>query len=639
MKTNQGFKIATALVAALSTLPRNCAAASFSAAKVGDVKPTGWLLDRALAARDGYTGHMDDVSLHFRRAWSAEWKPRGKNLNWAGHDNGSWSSEGGTYWFDGLIKLAWQLDDPGLQELARKRLEPVLANMHENAMGFLWWMDRRDEVQREEFFGDGSWQSEWVFGMRERALASFYEVTGDERARQAIEWAFSDEGFARRVGDGASFMSGCADAVRVTGSAKVRACAEIAAGELKKNSQYAKPPAPWLPETLWTRRASQNALRIPSRHGVRCAEQLLGVLRAWQVTGDESLRNAVLAWYGFLDANCRQPYGITMMDEEWGWSGAKRGTETCDVAAETFTRINLLAATGDGKWGDDVERAQFNAAPACVSRDFRRHVYFQMPNRTGLPGEAAAMSCPHDSQCEYREKNQWPLCCVAALNKILPNYIQAMWMKTDDGGLAATAYGPCRFSTELPCGRVVLAERTDYPFSETVEIVAEEAPEAVFPLLVRIPGWCEAPRLEVNGAPVALAPEHGFVRLERLWRKGDAVRLTFPMKPRVEIVRDMNDFGRRRAVVSFGPLLMAFAYPAKDDNTIDGDPAEPVLDVTSVAGAEVVRKPMPKVWDWPLDAPVKIVARATDGSPLELVPYGCTKLRVSMFPIERAVSP
>ncbi len=633
---NNGSKLVlgTALVAS-AALPNPCAAAEFAMARLGEVRPAGWLLDRARAARDVYTGHMDEVSHHFRRAWSADWQPRGKSLNWPNDEKGSWSSEGGAYWFDGLVHLAWQMDDPSLKELAKRRIEPVLANMHGNAMGLLWWMDRRDEVQREEFFVEGAWQSEWVLGIRERALAAFYEATGDERARQALEWAFSDEGIARRVGGKASFVSGCVGAARLTGSEAVSNCVGIAAGELKKASQYAKPPEPWLPETLWTKRKSQWPLKIPTRHGVFCAEQLLSVWRAWEVTGDESLRDAVLAWYAFLDANCRQPYGVTMMDEEWGWSSAKRGTETCDVAAETFTRINILAATGDGKWGDDVERAQFNAAPACVSRDFRRHVYFQLPNRAGLRGEAAAMSCPNDHQCEYRESKQWPLCCVAALNRILPNYIQAMWMKTADGGVAATTYGPCTFATTLEGGRAAITERTDYPFSETIEIVAEEAPDAAFPLWVRVPGWCDAPELRLNGSPIDAGPaQKGFWRIERVWRKGDVVRLTFPMKPRVEVVRDRIDFGRRRAIVSLGPLLMAYPYPAKDDNAVDGDPAEPVLDVASVAGAAVVRSPMPAVWDWPLDAPVKVVAKDAAGRDLTLVPYGCTKLRVSMFPIE-----
>ncbi len=635
MKTNVVFALwAFGFVATVAGMIEPAGEPAFAVAPAGAVRPAGWLLDRARAARDGYTGHMDDVSHHFRRAWSADWRPRGKHLNWPDDMNGSWSSEGGTYWFDGLVRLAWQLDDPELKALAKRRLEPMLANMHENAMGFLWWMDRRDPKQVEEFLGPGAWQSRWLLGMRGKAVAAFWEATGDARAKHALEWAMCDERVAQSKGSSATLVAGLVHAWRVTGSERVRSCATLAVKELKANSQYAKPPPAWLPETLWTRRRSQNALKMPTRHGVFACEQLLSVWRAWEFTNDKSLRDAVLAWYAFFDANCRQPYGITMMDEEWGWAGAQRGTETCDVAAEEFTRINILAGTGDGKWGDDVERAEFNAAPACVSRDFRRHVYFQLPNRAGFKGEAAKMSCPNDHQCEYRESKQWPLCCVAALNKILPNYIQAMWMKTADGGVAAAMYGPCTFETHLKDGRAAFTEKTSYPFSETVEIVVDDAPGTAFPLLVRMPGWCAKPVVELNGGPIDIRVVNGFARIERAWKKGDVLRLTFPMSPRVEVMRDMCDLGRRRAVVSYGPLLMAYAYPCRDDNTIVGNPAEPVLDVASVAGAKVVRSPMPAVWDWPLDAPIKLVAKDSAGRPLELVPYGCTKLRVSMFPVE-----
>ena len=39
-------------------------------------------------------------------------------------------------------------------------------------------------------------------------------------------------------------------------------------------------------------------------------------------------------------------------------------------------------------------------------------------------------------------------------------------------------------------------------------------------------------------------------------------------------------------------------------------------------------------WDagGPLASPLRLKVAAADGSPIELVPYGCAKLRVSMFP-------
>ena len=66
---------------------------------------------------------------------------------------------------------------------------------------------------------------------------------------------------------------------------------------------------------------------------------------------------------------------------------------------------------------------------------------------------------------------------------------------------------------------------------------------------------------------------------------------------------------------------------------------------------------MPEKWDWPLDAPLALrcSARAFDWKPtdtqalpaapvtgeatetIRLIPYGCTKFRISMFPVtERA---
>ena len=60
------------------------------------------------------------------------------------------------------------------------------------------------------------------------------------------------------------------------------------------------------------------------------------------------------------------------------------------------------------------------------------------------------------------------------------------------------------------------------------------------------------------------------------------------------------------------------------------------LDPTrAAADAQVVRTSMPAKWNWPLAAPVKLKTKASDGSPLELVPYGCARLRISMFPDAR----
>ena len=71
-------------------------------------------------------------------------------MSWGHAEKGSWSAEGGAYWFDGLVRLAWQLDDPALKAYAKKRLDTLLDRMHPNAITFIHWMDRRDPAQMKE---------------------------------------------------------------------------------------------------------------------------------------------------------------------------------------------------------------------------------------------------------------------------------------------------------------------------------------------------------------------------------------------------------------------------------------------------------------------------------------------------------
>ena len=602
----------------------------------GAVKPAGWLLDRARTARDGLTGHLAELDEHFRVAWTKNSVRRGKDLQWFDPKKGSWHAEGGAYWFDGLVRLAWQLDDPGLKTLATRRLGPVLDNVGTNSMGLIWWLNRNDPKERKEALTDGQWLLSWVLGTAVRPICAYYEATGDVRAKRTLENAFSCLEIAQRYGGSASFVSGAFETWRLTRSPVVAKGLDEACKKLA-GSQFADVPWEHLAGSLNLKRVHERKFGLPSRHGVFCHEQRLSVLAAYQRSGDPKLKKALEAWCDFMGEHCEQPNGLLTADEEWGWAGAYRATETCVAAAEMYARIRMTALFADGRFGDEAERAYFNGGAAAVSRDFKRHVYFQMPNRTGVGNESAAFSSHNDrDNSHYRDKH-WPLCCSAALNRILPNYVQGLWMKTSDGGVAAALYGPSTYSTRLHSGEVAFTEKTDYPFAETILLSVDRAPEAAFPLKLRLPAWCAAPELKLNGQPQEVKAEKGFVTLRRVWKAGDEVSLRFPMTVSVRRWTDRNDSNRNRLSVFCGPLTFAWGIPGKDDNTPLVTPKEPVLaENLSAASVSVVRKPMPAAWDWPLDAPVKLRLVDAEGRPLELVPYGCTKMRIAAFPVAPA---
>jgi hypothetical protein len=232
--------------------------------------------------------------------------------------------------------------------------------------------------------------------------------------------------------------------------------------------------------------------------------------------------------------------------------------------------------------------------------------------------------------------------------------------------LAATHYGPCKVSA-LAADRVKveIVCRTDYPFNEVIEMSVNPVREATFPLSLRIPGWCKNAELSVNGTGVNAAPDaKGFVRVERLWKPGDAVRLRFPMTVSVAAGRDSNADGAPYASVSYGPLLFALPIPdVQGPNTPDPNAKwKYALDAPGEKleeGMTVERRAMPAKWDWPLASPLVLRAKgvAIDWNPapdaprlppepiakgkppesITLSPYGSTKFRVSMFPITERV--
>jgi hypothetical protein len=388
---------------------------------------------------------------------------------------------------------------------------------------------------------------------------------------------------------------------------------------------------------------------------------------------------ATLGAFQWLDDNHILPYGVASGEEFASGVGALRKTETCDVTAMLLATSWMYRIQGDRQWGDRMERAFFNAGAAPIARDFQTMCYYQSPNRLrsdALPCEQP--KCPGRGAIRFHRLGcPSVLCCVGAVNRIIPNYIIHAWMATRDKGLAATLYGPTTVSA-LAGARVPvkLTTTTDYPFGETIRITVESDRAVEFPLYLRIPGWCQQARIGVCGAPVQATPdEKGFVRIARTWSKGDVVELKFPMQPRVVCGSETEFpaanrgyfdfepaalFQPRRlpyASVSLGPLLFALPIPDVDPNTPAADAKwQYALDTdTSRQGTDirVERQPMPAHWDWPLDAPVVLQAPAqafdwqpTDAQALpdkpvtgtasetvRLVPYGCTKFRISMFPV------
>ena len=619
----------------------------------GAVQPAGWLRDWAQAAAQGITGHLDEYHPTFHDAW----KGTPVKAPGAAPDGTGWPLEQCSYWLDGLIRLGFILHDDALVRKAKARLDLVVDGVNRGANCFIYF--KNDKPQ-----GFNS----WAHSHMGRALAAWYEATGEQRVLDALVKAYAD--YPVPMGDlqfggvsGLCNIDPMLDAYSFSGDRRLldRARAAIAAPVVETSIRA------WLDD------------RFVPGHAVCAYEQirLPALLYPW--TDEDRYLQASLHAFRWFDESHMLPYGVTSGEEFQSGIGAFRLTETCDVAAQIWSTAWLYRILGERSWGDQIERVFFNAGAAPIARDFQTMCYYQSPNRIlgeSLPSEQP--NCPGRG-CLRFSRLGYPhvLCCVGAVNRIVPNFVIHMWMATPDHGLAATLYGPCTVAgvvgENVP---VKLTCQTAYPLEETIRVAVEPERAADFPLYFRIPAWCVRPQIAVNGTSIATAADgHGFVRIQRRWDKGDTAVLELPMS--VALVHGFETeypastrkyfgfkpdalFQKRRLPyesICYGPLLFALPIADKDPDTpvpgarwqyaLDNDAARQGGDIT------VERRAMPAKWDWPLAAPItlKIPARwfdwkptevqALPGAPVEaaaaetisLVPYGCTKFRISMFPV------
>ena len=101
-------------------------AMAFRPLALGSVRPLGWLERQLRIQAEGISGHLDEF-------W-----PDVKDSRWFGGDTEAW--ERAPYWLDGLIPLAFVLDDATLKEKAMRYVDYILTHQHEDG----WLGPRRD---------------------------------------------------------------------------------------------------------------------------------------------------------------------------------------------------------------------------------------------------------------------------------------------------------------------------------------------------------------------------------------------------------------------------------------------------------------------------------------------------------------
>ncbi|QMW04694.1 glycoside hydrolase family 127 protein [Spirosoma foliorum] len=272
--------------------------------------------------------------------------------------------------------------------------------------------------------------------------------------------------------------------------------------------------------------------------------KLVGEARDYELTGNEKAKTAATFFWNTVVQHHTYAHGGNS-DKEHFFEPDKISEHLTGNTSETCNTYNMLKLTrhlftwsAEEKYAEYYERALYN------------HILGQQDPESGMvcyftpmkPGAYRLYSTP--------DQSFW--CCVGSGFESQSKFGEAIYYHNDTG-VFVNLFIPSELTWKEK--GVSIVQDTNFPEEATTRLTIQTKAPIHMPLYLRYPAWATAGvTLNVNGKAVTVKQQPGsYITVDRVWRAGDQVELTYPMTLRLVQTNDNPNV----AAVAYGPIVLA----------------------------------------------------------------------------------
>ncbi|MBN2882399.1 MAG: glycoside hydrolase family 127 protein [Clostridia bacterium] len=266
-------------------------------------------------------------------------------------------------------------------------------------------------------------------------------------------------------------------------------------------------------------------------HSVRALYFLSGVADVAELTGRADLIAACERLYDnmtqrrmYITGGIGDTADIERFTYDYNLPNETAYAETCAAIASVFFCHRMLNITRDGKYGDTMELTLHNGIMSGISLDGTKFFYANplAVDAKAVDEETIGINIRHMGY----KRREWfgCACCPPNLARLLSS-LEMYFYSHDCNAIYVNLYGDSEFSLD----GITLSQKTNYPWSEKIEITVGCETSFDKSIALRIPGWCRKLGVKVNGMTVSPEFKKGYAYINSIWNDGDIIELILEM--------------------------------------------------------------------------------------------------------------